>query len=338
MKNIVVFDEYNEVDLKPSNLLHRYIELTKDDVTHLLLKGQALKDCVCPACQSPEAAPQFLKFALSYKECSRCRSLYVAPRPDDRLLNRFYLEAKSRIFWRDELSKSTNSKRKEKIIKPRMQWIVESTQEYLPAAEHIVDINTNQYGYTEELAGASLFRQKTLVNPFLDLSKIRLNPSIKIIDVPWWNVSLEENVDVISLFEITDRTSDLEALFSKVKSMLRKDGLCFITAILVSGFDLQTLWEKAENLYPPDRLNVLSIEGWQALFARHGFECLELSTPGILDVEIVAKALKEDPALKLPKFVEYILQHRSEDIRKAFQEFLQSSLLSSYGRILIRKK
>ena len=338
MKNIVIFDEYNEIDLKPTDLLERYIRLTKDDVAHLLIEGRRLRERSCPGCQGKEVVSQFSKFGLQYKECKNCHSLYISPCPDDAALNRYYKEAKSRIFWRDELLKTTNQKRKEKIIKPRFQWILDSTQEYLPEALHFVDINTLQYGYTEEIAKTRLFKRKTLINPFLISSNGQSHSTINVIDTPWWEVSIKNSVDVISLFEVADRTADLDGIFEKINSFLKTNGLCFMTTILASGFDLQILWDRAENLYPPDRLNVLSIEGWQALFKRHNFECLELSTPGILDVEIVVKAYKENPSLKLPKFIQYLLENRNEDVKMAFQEFLQSSLLSSYGRILLRKK
>jgi uncharacterized LabA/DUF88 family protein len=110
-----------------------------------------------------------------------------------------------------------------------------------------------------------------------------------------------------------------------------------MTDILISGFDLQTLWNQAENVFPPDRLNVFSVEGLKALFARNGFECIEFSTPGILDLEIVDKAMEDHPEIRPPRFLEYVLRNRGVETRQSFQEFLQENLLSSYGRILIRK-
>ena len=340
MKNIVIFDEYNEVDLKPLDLLIQYIDLTRQDVDRWLIKDQQLESCPCPGCGGLSICSQFKKFELQYKECSSCHTLYISPRPDDVVINNYYRQAKSVLFWRQQLLNRTNQKRKEKIIKPRFRWILDSTQEFLPDAKHLADLNTNQYGYIEELALTRQFRRKTLINPFVQTENFISNipDAVNIISEPWWEVGLKEEVDVVSIFEVSDRTSNVDELFGKLSKILRPRGLCFMTAILISGFDLQILWERSENLYPPDRLNVFSIEGLKILFERHGFECLELSTPGILDVEIVAKVFREDPTIKLPKFVEYMLNNRSDEIKKAFQEFLQSSLLSSYGRILLRKK
>ena len=74
------------------------------------------------------------------------------------------------------------------------------------------------------------------------------------------------------------------------------------------------------------------------LFERHDFECIELSTPGLLDVEIVANAYKETPSMNLPRFVKSLLDKRDTGTYQSFQEFLQMNRLSSYARIVLRKK
>ena len=336
MKNIVVLDEYNEIDLKPSALFDKYLALVQKDVAQIAQKKDALKNAACPGCTHAEVLSTFEKFGLKYNECARCRSLYISPRPDDAALNKFFTQSPSRQFWNQEYYNSTKRKRQEKIIKPRFQWILDSTQEYCPAAQHFVDINANQPGYSDELAQMQDFKKKTLVDPLVPIDKI---PSgVEIFKAPWWQLSWQKEVDVVSLFEVVDRTSDVEALFKKVNQILKKGGLCFMTSILASGFDVQVLWDKAKNLFPPDRLNVLTVEGIKALAERYGFECLEISTPGIFDLESVEKAYRANPKIQLPRFVEYLINSRSEEYKKIFQNSLQACLLSSYGRILIQKK
>ncbi len=337
MKNIVITDEYNQMDLKPSELLNRYISLTQEDLTKILAMAPILHDCDCPACGAKQKRPAFEKFSLQYQECSRCQTLYVSPRPDENILDEFYFKSAARSFWREELSKATDKKRKEKIIKPRFQWILESTSEYLPNAKTWVDINTSQYSYIDAMADADIFEKRILLNPYL-----KLEPSdyqrIKIMQQPWLEKSFAIKADVVSLFEVIDRTSDVASLVSAVNRMLNKGGLCFITAILSSGFDVQTLWEETANIYPPDRLNCLTVKGFQVLFENHGFECLEFSTPGIFDLDIVAKRLKEKPQINVPRFVRDLIEQKDEEVKRTFQEFLQSACMSSYGRILLRKK
>jgi Zn ribbon nucleic-acid-binding protein len=337
MKNIVVFDEYNEIDFKPSDLLRKYMALTKKDVEDILVRGGKLLKSRCPACRSAEAAASFTRFGLDYVECLSCGTLYVSSRPGDEAIERYYKTSDARKFWRDEFSKATGNKRREKIIKPRFQWILESTGEYLPEARSFFDISTVQYGYIDELLKESNFNRKVLIDPFLGADAANYSPRIEVINTPFWKMECKADADVVSIFEVADRTADVDRLFTNLRLLLRKGGLCFMTAILASGFDIQTLWENAENIYPPDRLNVFSTEGLKALFERHGFECLEFSTPGILDVDIVKKAISDGAHADIPKFIKYLLKNRSGDVQKEFQEFLQRNLLSSYGRILLRK-
>ena len=310
MKNIVIFDDYDVRDLKPPALIAEYLRLTERDVAEMLVPV-ATSEIVCPACHVAEVASAFVKYGLTYRECGNCHSLYVSPRPDDVALARYDAESAARRYWRETLAPGSGRARREKIVKPRSEWVADSTREHRPAARTYADIGTAQEAYLDEIVAENLFA--TVVRDAAD-----------------------EPADVVSLFEIADRTADVDALFSRVSAMLPAGGLAFVTAILASGFDLLTLWDRADNVFPPDRLNVLSVDGLRILFERHGFEALEFSTPGILDVEIVSAALKRDPSLQVNRWASYIAR-RDERTRRTFQNFLQSELLSSYGRFVLRK-
>lgn len=331
MKHILFFDEYNSTDIKPLGLLSRYFELTQKNIFEFLVQDKILKNIPCPACKKQNESIAFKKLGLTYVHCTHCYSLYISPRPDDKVLENYYLNSEARIFWREELSQKTAQRRTEKIIHPRLQWILESIEEYYPRASHFMDINTSQYAYVEELEKTS-FSHKTLVHPFLPLPHVT---PLNIIPTPWWEISFKEEADIISLFEVCDHTSDIDLLFSKIHQMLKPNGLCFLTTILL-GFDIYTLWEHAPNVYPPDRLNIFSVEGFKCLFERQGFECLEFSTPGIFDIDNVREAMNH--SIPVPPFIEYLIKNKNDGIKKSFQEFLQTNLLSSYGRIVLRKK
>jgi hypothetical protein len=197
-------------------------------------------------------------------------------------------------------------------------------------------MHTHQDGWIEALIEAEVFLKNTIVHPFVKVPD-RLTDSLFIINEPFMDINLKEQVDVITAFETIDRTVDLGALFESISRNLKKGGICFITSILASGFDIQTLWDNSDNLFPPDRLNVLTVEGFGMLFERYGFKIIEFSTPGGFDVDFVIKAKEADPSLELPRIISYMLEHRSSEMRESFQQFLQSSLLSSSGRIVIRK-
>lgn len=336
MKKVILYDDIREMDFKPNELLNTYMQITKKDVKEYFAKAGGLEDCDCPACRAKRGKASFSKFGFDYFECANCGTMYVSPRPTDEAIDGYYKNSSASKYWKKTLSKSTEFKRKEKINRPRMQWVVDTVQEYLKGAKNYLDINTNDKLAVDEIAVMGLFEEKTVVNPrFGEIGDY--GDSVKIITKGVKHIAGEGTADVISLFEVMDRTSDIDSLLGSVSRMLKPNGLCFITTLSISGFDLQILREESNSIFPPDRINVFSLEGINLLFKKYGFECIELSTPGLLDVEIVATALKKNPSLKLSAFIKYLITKRDMDAHKAFQEFLQMNQLSSYVRAVFKK-
>ena len=81
-------------------------------------------------------------------------------------------------------------------------------------------------------------------------------------------------------------------------------------------------------------MNIFTIEGIISLFKNSGFEIIELSTPGMLDLNILENNMDNT---ELPKFLKDIIKNRDIFVKEAFQEFLQRGRLSSYLRIVAKK-
>jgi hypothetical protein len=334
MRSILSLDKFTSSDLKPVGLYERYVELTHQDVSQLLAQADLINSN-CPACGSTNLTKAFEKISMQYVECGQCQSLFINPRPSDQLVLDYYSKSSAEKFWHENLSRASSGFRQEKIIGSRLRWMMDYAAE-LKGNLYAADIHTHQDGWIESLVEAKIFSKNTVVLPFVEVP-YPLTDSFSIMNQPIIEVTLKEQVDVITAFEVVDRMVDLNALFEGVSRNLKKGGFCFITSILASGFDIQTLWDCSDNLFPPDRLNVLTVEGFKFLFERHGFEVVEFSTPGGLDVDFVRQAKQSNPSLKLPRIISYMLEHRSSEVRDSFQQFLQSNLLSSSGRIVIRK-
>ena len=337
MKSIVIADDFHQSDLKPDGLLARYVGMLQADVAAYLLNGKDLTDVPCPACGGARRIKAGDKFGLHYQECADCGTLYISPRPGDEAVVRFYREAPSRLFWEKQISEATRVQRQEEIIRPRMEWVSDSTAEHCPRAGHWVGLHVNQPYYLDAMAAATAIARKTATCPYFDTAVMKVPSQVRLEPAPWWQMDIG-GADVLTLFELLDQTADVGGLLAKVRGTLGSGGLCFITAILASGFDVKELGPHAPNIFPPDRLNVFSAKGIRVLLEKNGFELLEFSTPGVLDIEIVRKALKADPSLGTSAFVRDLVLVQSAEVQKAFQEFLQANMLSSYGRILARKQ
>ena len=320
MKNVVVNELGREIEFKPSAIFEKYLKLTEGDVKKLF-KG-APDAQKCPACGSKKSKRAFNKFGLNYAECLNCSTVYATLRPSDNNLREHYRHSASGRFWRETLSQSTAGKRREKIYAPRLQWIKDVAGEYLKNAESIGDLNSKNPGYVSELLQDDYFKEKAIINPYFKAAEL---PEPK------------KKLDLITLFEVIDYTSDVEGFFKQIWTCLREGGLCFLTTISISGFDLQVLWEHSKSIFPPDRLNVFSRRGLEILAEKHGFEIIEYSTPGVLDVDMVRNAIHQEPNLEVPRFVRTMLRAENEQLDRDFQNCLQVNRLSSFVRMVLRK-
>jgi hypothetical protein len=126
-------------------------------------------------------------------------------------------------------------------------------------------------------------------------------------------------------------------LFDAAVATLRNDGLLLLNATSISGFDLQVLWDQSTNIYPPDRINLISSEGLTCAAERHGFQVIEFSTPGMFDVDSVKHGLSNKTGNGETRFLRYLAAHRDADTLHDLQEFLQRHRLSSFVRLALRK-
>ena len=339
MKTVVLDLDVFEEEVKPHAMLDAYRDLLAQDVRDRLAVASGLTPCVCPGCRSDEGRAAFEKFGLTYLQCDRCRSVYVSPRPSEEALADFYRDFRSSRFWRERILPETRETRRVKLFRPRAQWLLDVLDEHLPEARQGVAV-----GYHNDLLIEELLRQEkqlfpiVVTNPIADIEFAgRSFPGVTTRPIPLGELDLPAPADVFLAFDILDRSADLDALFASARGALAAGGLVLATTTLITGFDLQVLWDRSESIYPPERLNLLSAEGLEALAGRHGFDILEFSTPGMFDVEIVQRAIREDPEGDWPRFIRYLVENRDEGALNALQEYLQRFRLSSFARAVLRK-
>jgi hypothetical protein len=338
MRTVVLDRDMVEVEIKPQQLQSEYRGLLERDLDKLAAGD--LVQSNCPGCVGGDARPAFTRSGFSYLSCDGCRSLYVAPRPGEKALTDFYRHADSAVFWREKLLPATREARRVKVSRPRVEWLLDVVDEYLPDARSAIAVGHHSDLLMEELAAQDGGSFATVVtNPVADVEFADRNfPGVSVRPMPLAEFGVLGPVDVVLAFDILDRCADPDLLFAQASAAMGAGGLLLATTILGSGFDIQVLWDKAEGIYPPERLNLLSVEGLTCLFERHGFEALEFSTPGTFDVETVRQAVNADPGGDWPRFIRYMVEHRDEAAMEGLQEYLQRARLSSFGRIALRKK
>lgn len=339
MKTVVLDQHVLEWEIKPQAMLDEYRQLLAEEVKTWFLAPNKLSGCNCPGCQSDKSSVAFEKFGFTYHQCAQCKSLYVSPRPSEEALVDFYRNSRSSRFWREKILTETTETRRTKLFRPRAQWLLDVVDEYRPQTKLGVVAGYHNDLLIEELLHMekNLFRL-IVTNHLADIEFANASFSnVNIRPLPLNELAKLAPVDIILAFDILDRCADMDSFFAAARDSLAPNGLFVGSTTLISGFDLQVLWDRSESIYPPDRLNLLSIEGLTALFERHDFEALEFSTPGMFDVEIVKRSILNAPGDSWPRFISYLVENRDDNALHEFQEYLQRYRLSSFGRIVLKK-
>ncbi|OGQ05122.1 MAG: hypothetical protein A2W61_06290 [Deltaproteobacteria bacterium RIFCSPLOWO2_01_44_7] len=259
---------------------------------------------------------------FEYFRCEASGSLFLAdlPEPDiwaDLLREVSRYRDSSKTFHQE-----IRPSRAENVLKPKLTWIKNVLRLHNIQNASILEVVTPPSDLTPFLKKCNYFGEVLTV----DESDLLKQETIR-----------NHAFHTALLLESLDRIYDPKNLLQVTSQHLKKGGLIFVTALVSSGFDMMLLQEKNIYLFPPDRTNCFSRKGLEQLLEKSGFELLEVSTPGILDVEIVKAHLKQGASISLSTF-ERALLDAPEEVCNDFQAFLQKSELSSFARIVGRKK
>lgn len=259
---------------------------------------------------------------FEYLRCPGSGSVFLADLPSPEAW-RHLLSAVSRYRHSPEtFHAGIVQTRKEHVYGPKLEWVRNTLRMQRLEQQPVLEVVTPPSEFTAMLEGCGAFSSVTTCH------EMELIMSPHPVDRAPFGTAV--------LFESLDRVDDPVALLTTVKALLAPGGLIFVTALVSTGFDMVVLGLNNLYWYPPDRTNCFSLRGLQQLLRQADFSLLEVSTPGVLDVEIVQAHWRRDPTLALSSFERQLLtaEKPSQD---AFQTFLQQHRMSSFARIIGKK-
>ena len=259
---------------------------------------------------------------LEYGRCSETGSLFLSSLPDAAAWATVLSEVSRRRQSPDGFHAGVAGSRAENVYLPKLDWIQRTLQIQGVDRPSFLEVAGAQSRFTAMLKSSDGFGDVQSVNEM---------------DLITGAAAKGAPAQAAVMLENLDHVNDPVKLLAAVRDRLASGGLLFITALVASGFDIVLLG--FDNLYfcPPDRTNCFTLKGLETFLEKAGFELLEVSTPGVLDVEIVQAHLNQKSAPALSKFEKEIMASET-DVKQAFQSFLQKGGLSSFARIVGRKK
>jgi len=332
MERAVVHSNLKRDEIHPKELLEHYLQLLISDIEQLL-PNDSMQDVNCPISGEKEIKHSFNKMGMQYQVSKTHGNIYISPRPSSDLIQSFCLSSSARKFWLNNIWSKTKEIRKKKIILPQLEWSLGFITQYITNDKpHIAEFLPIHWGYWESSKDILRDSKYQLIEPMfdpVDIEDMLLPKNL--------NELKNNELDIAFLFEALDRFPDPVEILTKVSDSLKSGGLCFITCLLSSGFEVQILGKNSGVFIPPERMNILSFEGMHSLINKIGvFDILEFSTPGVLDIPNVVTGLDQS----IDKgFFNYILKDRKDTrMIESFQSFLQMNCLGTFGRIVLQKK
>lgn len=326
-----------ESDIRPAKKFKEYLRLSEKDIQHYFC------DCdrfpvICPGCRSEDSNIAFEKHGFSYQQCNSCDSLYLSPRPSIESFERFYNNSESSQYWAETFFPSVAEVRRKKIFKPRAEQLYKMCSKNGIRPQTLMDIGAGYGIFLEEWEKISPQTKVIAVEPSASFATVCRSKGFEVIEtIAEKIVGYEEKIDLLTCFEVLEHVYDPFAFVKTLASLIHPGGAMLISTLCVDGFDIQLLWERSLSVSPPHHINFLSIKGLEFLFKMVGMDHIEIITPGVLDVEIVKNAYKEDVSiLNGNKFIEKIILN--DTVSGEFQNFLSANRLSSHAWVFAKKR
>lgn len=321
--------------IRPLHLRKENAILEQEDAFWMLQYAPSFINVSCPACESTSFSFSFEKLGYKFVECEYCYTVFVNPRPTQNLLHQYYISSKNVLHWANEIMPFVEDNRRKYIYRPRAEKVSRLIHTYSSRHKDIWDIGACTGVLCEELVRLNIFEEVIAVEVTPDSVQKCIEKGIKVHEKSVEQIESSNCVDVIVGFEIIEHLFSPKDFINVCHRLLRPSGMLILSTPNIWGFELSVLGENSSNICAPAHLNYFCPISLRALLERYGFEVVEISTPGQLDVDIVRSI---DNRSNLPVFLRRMLFNMwNKKLGNALQYFLSDNLLSSHMQIVARK-
>lgn len=310
---------YPTVDLKdihPDDMYKKELGLAKKFVVNAP-SSKKINNCPISGLERQEIL--FEKWGQSYALCSQTWSLSLGNLPDELTLNHYFFDSDLAELRSSESYQSLNYQLRKDLWLSQIDWIEGRIRRYKGMFKYkLIDWGPKMLGWLQEIKKAEFISEYVVAEPLPPLSAN----------------GYAEEAEVVVLFDVIQRYTRPASLLSSVYGALKPGGLLLLTCRSGSGFDVLTLAEESESIFPFDHICLPSPQGICTLLKANGFEVVELTTPGLLDVQLVNHAGNKIPLNQ--RFQRHLI-NCDEQVKERFQCFLQQNNLSSHLRVVAKK-
>lgn len=326
-----------ENSIRPKNLMVEQKKAMHADIEWLKNRSKGFIDVECPACGSSSSKLLYKKYYFSHLLCKNCGTQYVSPRPTKALLEGFYKNSVNYAYWAKYIFSASEDVRKEKIFKPRAQFLINCLKKKKIKGK-LLEIGA-AYGYfCEEIKKFKYFDKVIGIEPTPDLANILRSKKINVIESVYEEAKLNFKFDVIVNFEVIEHLFNPKEFLQWCFTNLNPGGCLYLTCPNIGGFETTVLGKDSDTV-DHEHLNLFNTASIKTLAENVGFEKILVSTPGVLDYDIVKQAYlsKKINKNRLGAFLLSLIESESLDAEKKFQQYLIKSNRSTHMMLMAFK-
>jgi hypothetical protein len=322
-----------ETDIRPQDVFDEYLRLCAKD-TSSYFGAVERTPILCPACGS-QGVPAFTKNGFSYELCAQCESLYVSPRPEAQAFSSYYQTAPSSKFWATTFYRETAEARRKLLWQPKARKLAAQLAAHDAQGHAVVDIGGGYGLFAEEMA-TLVEGEVVVIEPAPHLADVCRGKSLRVVEKFLEEVNpgdLPAGPKAFVSFELFEHLHDPRLFLSQLLALMGSNDLFVFTTLSGTGFDIRILWEQSKSVSPPHHLNFFNPHSVGLLLADVGFKVLEVTTPGALDVDIVAN----NHHAVTDRFWHVFFARADDRQKRELQQFVAASGWSSHMMVVCRK-
>lgn len=274
----------------------------------------------CPICGSDLVSYFYVKWGVPYMRCKKCYSIFAECKNET---IEIYNENEKLINFRSsaEYQNNATAMRKEEW-QEFIRWVEIRSFRYLHTNRNFkfVDFGNRHKGFIQMIKKSQLCEEYFLKDSILQES----------------TKNTVTDADIALYLNGMQKENEPESKLHKIRNTMKKDGLLILQTRAGSGFDILTLKDKNEKIFPYEHIMLPTVRGLVHLLHNVGFRVLEITTPGVMDIQYAKKNI--DKVDEMETFVRYLLECGDSTALKEFQKFLQKNEFSSFVQVIAQKE
>jgi 2-polyprenyl-3-methyl-5-hydroxy-6-metoxy-1,4-benzoquinol methylase len=295
----------------------------------------------CPACASQNVRDEFIKYGFSHKVCTNCGTLFVSPCPSDGILKEYYNNFTAPKLWTNLLL-DANVERKKLQYQPRADYIISILKSLGHRKAVAVDLGAGSGAFALCLKESGFFSEVHTLDLSQDCVSVCREHGL-IASYGSVDDLTDGRFDLICMNDLVEHLCSPHTFLQSCWRALRFNGCLLIATPNGNGFDFIIQKEHTKNITPPEHLQYFNPNSIEKLLREVGFENIILSTPGILDVEIVKQYIYKynknemEYPLSNNEWVSFLFNQDVTTLDN-FQQFLSENKLSSHMVVVAQKR